>query len=134
MEGFSFWKSNQAVIHDIFNRVPVPYSHRRVIADRNDPEPGRCRRTDGRKWRCARSCLPHSKYCERHINRSATKPYTQPSNTTTSVDHPDVAPIELPVNPTNDPLKTPHKDLASSSVNLNDTNVEDSNSSNNHLS
>lgn len=48
------------------------------MANRNDPTPGRCRRTDGRKWRCSWSCLPHSKYCERHIKRlrgkrSATK-------------------------------------------------------------
>lgn len=35
----------------------------------NDPEPGRCRRTDGKKWRCAREAVPDQKYCERHINR-----------------------------------------------------------------
>ncbi|KAL8472857.1 hypothetical protein ACS0TY_029903 [Phlomoides rotata] len=35
----------------------------------NDPEPGRCRRTDGKKWRCSRDAVPEQKYCERHINR-----------------------------------------------------------------
>ncbi|KAL7141544.1 hypothetical protein ABFS83_08G060600 [Erythranthe nasuta] len=35
----------------------------------NDPEPGRCRRTDGKKWRCSRDSVPDQKYCERHINR-----------------------------------------------------------------
>ncbi|KAK6151128.1 hypothetical protein DH2020_016060 [Rehmannia glutinosa] len=35
----------------------------------NDPEPGRCRRTDGKKWRCSRDAVPDQKYCERHINR-----------------------------------------------------------------
>ncbi|OIT37486.1 PREDICTED: growth-regulating factor 1-like [Nicotiana attenuata] len=34
-----------------------------------DPEPGRCRRTDGKKWRCSREAVPDQKYCERHINR-----------------------------------------------------------------
>ncbi|KAJ3672809.1 hypothetical protein LUZ60_006183 [Juncus effusus] len=34
-----------------------------------DAEPGRCRRTDGKKWRCSRDAVPDQKYCERHINR-----------------------------------------------------------------
>ncbi|GAB4846854.1 hypothetical protein Ancab_025863 [Ancistrocladus abbreviatus] len=34
-----------------------------------DPEPGRCRRTDGKKWRCSRDAVPEQKYCERHMNR-----------------------------------------------------------------
>ncbi|KAJ4954004.1 hypothetical protein NE237_030836 [Protea cynaroides] len=34
-----------------------------------DPEPGRCRRTDGKKWRCARDAAPDQKYCERHMHR-----------------------------------------------------------------
>ncbi|KAK6162406.1 hypothetical protein DH2020_002247 [Rehmannia glutinosa] len=27
-----------------------------------DPEPGRCRRTDGRKWRCSKNVVPNKKY------------------------------------------------------------------------
>eukprot|EP00257_Ricinus_communis_P023490 XP_015583489.1 growth-regulating factor 2 [Ricinus communis] len=38
-------------------------------ANTNDPEPGRCRRTDGKKWRCSKDVVPDQKYCERHINR-----------------------------------------------------------------
>ncbi|KAG8093269.1 hypothetical protein GUJ93_ZPchr0012g20495 [Zizania palustris] len=34
-----------------------------------DSEPGRCRRTDGKKWRCSRDAVVDQKYCERHINR-----------------------------------------------------------------
>ncbi|KAF8379801.1 hypothetical protein HHK36_029250 [Tetracentron sinense] len=34
-----------------------------------DPEPGRCRRTDGKKWRCSRDVAVDQKYCERHTNR-----------------------------------------------------------------
>ncbi|GER31007.1 growth-regulating factor 1 [Striga asiatica] len=39
------------------------------ISGSNDPEPGRCRRTDGKKWRCSRDAVTDQKYCERHINR-----------------------------------------------------------------
>ncbi|CAA0832830.1 Growth-regulating factor 1 [Striga hermonthica] len=39
------------------------------ISGSNDPEPGRCRRTDGKKWRCSRDAVPDQKYCDRHINR-----------------------------------------------------------------
>ncbi|XP_019433510.1 PREDICTED: growth-regulating factor 7-like isoform X4 [Lupinus angustifolius] len=35
----------------------------------SDPEPGRCRRTDGKKWRCSRDVAPNHKYCERHMHR-----------------------------------------------------------------
>ncbi|KAF7139950.1 hypothetical protein RHSIM_Rhsim06G0064700 [Rhododendron simsii] len=38
-------------------------------SNNNDPEPGRCRRTDGKKWRCSRDAVPDGKYCERHVNR-----------------------------------------------------------------
>ncbi|XP_010939362.1 growth-regulating factor 6 [Elaeis guineensis] len=34
-----------------------------------DSEPGRCRRTDGKKWRCSRDAVADQKYCERHMNR-----------------------------------------------------------------
>ena len=34
-----------------------------------DPEPGRCRRTDGKKWRCSKNVVPDQKYCERHMHR-----------------------------------------------------------------
>ncbi|CAN4085637.1 unnamed protein product [Withania somnifera] len=34
-----------------------------------DLEPGRCKRTDGKKWRCSRDVAPHQKYCERHVHR-----------------------------------------------------------------
>ncbi|KAL8095651.1 growth-regulating factor 7-like [Apium graveolens] len=37
--------------------------------DNKDPEPGRCKRTDGKKWRCSRDVAPQQKYCERHMHR-----------------------------------------------------------------
>ncbi|CAN8318660.1 unnamed protein product [Cochlearia groenlandica] len=34
-----------------------------------EPEPTRCRRTDGKKWRCRKPVLLFEKYCERHMHR-----------------------------------------------------------------
>ncbi|KAE9600884.1 putative transcription factor interactor and regulator C3H-WRC/GRF family [Lupinus albus] len=38
-----------------------------------DPEPNRCRRTDGKKWRCSRNVVPDQKYCERHMHRGCNR-------------------------------------------------------------
>ncbi|KAI3453876.1 hypothetical protein Pfo_010539 [Paulownia fortunei] len=38
-----------------------------------DPEPGRCRRTDGKKWRCSKDAHSDSKYCERHMHRGRNR-------------------------------------------------------------
>ncbi|XP_010255823.1 PREDICTED: growth-regulating factor 4-like [Nelumbo nucifera] len=58
-----------------------------------DPEPGRCRRTDGKKWRCSKDAYPDSKYCERHMHRGRnrsrkpveTQTISQSSSTVTSL-------------------------------------------------
>ncbi|CAH8387158.1 unnamed protein product [Eruca vesicaria subsp. sativa] len=53
-----------------------------------DPEPGRCRRTDGKKWRCSRDVFAGHKYCERHMHRGrnrSRKPVENPTvNATTT--------------------------------------------------
>ncbi|XP_062166706.1 growth-regulating factor 3 isoform X2 [Alnus glutinosa] len=52
-----------------------------------DPEPGRCRRTDGKKWRCSRDVVVGQKYCERHVHRGrnrSRKPVEIPTPITTS--------------------------------------------------
>eukprot|EP00252_Welwitschia_mirabilis_P013937 TRINITY_DN3088_c0_g1_i3.p1 TRINITY_DN3088_c0_g1~~TRINITY_DN3088_c0_g1_i3.p1 ORF type:complete len:603 (-),score=61.55 TRINITY_DN3088_c0_g1_i3:625-2433(-) len=41
----------------------------RFATAKTDSEPGRCRRTDGKKWRCSRDAAPDQKYCERHMHR-----------------------------------------------------------------
>ncbi|WOG88407.1 hypothetical protein DCAR_0207642 [Daucus carota subsp. sativus] len=39
-----------------------------------EPEPGRCRRTDGKKWRCNRDVArPDQKYCDRHLHRGGSR-------------------------------------------------------------
>ncbi|KAL0739767.1 hypothetical protein Bca4012_081280 [Brassica carinata] len=40
-----------------------------LLNDKVDPEPTRCRRTDGKKWRCSNKVLLFQKYCERHMHR-----------------------------------------------------------------
>ncbi|KAL6127502.1 hypothetical protein ACLB2K_070867 [Fragaria x ananassa] len=39
------------------------------LSNSTDPEPGRCKRTDGKKWRCSRDVAPDQKYCGRHLHR-----------------------------------------------------------------
>lgn len=54
---------------------------------KSDPEPGRCRRTDGKKWRCAKEAYPDSKYCERHMHRGrnrSRKPVENNNNTSST--------------------------------------------------
>lgn len=49
-----------------------PY-HQLGYGKKIDPEPGRCRRTDGKKWRCSKEAYPDSKYCERHMHRGKNR-------------------------------------------------------------
>ena len=41
----------------------------RAVLGKYDAEAGRCRRTDGKKWRCSKDVAPNHKYCERHLHR-----------------------------------------------------------------
>lgn len=55
-----------------------------------DLEPGRCKRTDGKKWRCSRDVAPHQKYCERHMHRGrprSRKPVEQPLQSSSIPPH-----------------------------------------------
>ncbi|TXG61640.1 hypothetical protein EZV62_013003 [Acer yangbiense] len=77
-----------------------------------DPEPGRCRRTDGKKWRCSKEAYPDSKYCERHMHRGknrsrkpvevVTAPPPPPSQTTT------ISSISKSLSPLNPPENHHH--------------------------
>ncbi|XP_040379700.1 growth-regulating factor 12-like [Oryza brachyantha] len=58
-----------------------------------EPEPGRCRRTDGKKWRCSRDVVPGHKYCERHVHRGRGRS-RKPMEASVPV-----APTSLPVRP-----------------------------------
>ena len=53
-----------------------------------DPEPWRCRRTDGKKWRCSKEAHPDSKYCERHMHRGRNRSRKPVESKTASPAHP----------------------------------------------
>ncbi|XP_057421878.1 growth-regulating factor 5-like isoform X2 [Lotus japonicus] len=78
-----------------------------------DPEPGRCRRTDGKKWRCSKEAYPDSKYCERHMHRGknrSRKPVEVLKTTpTTAIDAGDAsaAPTTMLSITKNSPALTP---------------------------
>lgn len=38
-----------------------------------DEEPGRCRRTDGKKWRCSKDAVAGHRYCDRHVQRGRNR-------------------------------------------------------------
>ncbi|XP_017221914.1 growth-regulating factor 1 [Daucus carota subsp. sativus] len=60
-----------------------------------DPEPGRCRRTDGKKWRCSKEAYTDSKYCERHMHRGRNRS-RKPVETTTMSSATNSRDISLP--------------------------------------
>lgn len=64
-----------------------------------DPEPGRCRRTDGKKWRCSKEAYPDSKYCEKHMHRGKNR---------------SRKPVEMPLASSN-PNPNPHPSPTSAS-------------------
>ncbi|MCL7022546.1 hypothetical protein MKW94_030282 [Papaver nudicaule] len=53
-------------------QVPWTYYHM-GLGRKIDPEPGRCRRTDGKKWRCSKEAYNESKYCEKHMHRGRNR-------------------------------------------------------------
>ncbi|XP_072964986.1 growth-regulating factor 5-like [Typha angustifolia] len=66
-------------IRSSFDAVQARYYHHPSLAyysyygKKMDPEPGRCRRTDGKKWRCSKDAHPGSRYCERHMRRGRNR-------------------------------------------------------------
>ncbi|KAI3711522.1 hypothetical protein L1987_70060 [Smallanthus sonchifolius] len=61
-----------------------------------DPEPGRCRRTDGKKWRCSKEAYPDSKYCERHMHRGRNRS-RKPVEVNMSTPPPKTPPTAIPI-------------------------------------
>ncbi|KAK9147037.1 hypothetical protein Sjap_006940 [Stephania japonica] len=56
-------------------------SGRRVSGSGLDSEPGRCKRTDGKSWRCFNNAIPDQKYCEKHTYRGKSRPKKQVKTT-----------------------------------------------------
>ncbi|KAL3844425.1 hypothetical protein ACJIZ3_001828 [Penstemon smallii] len=64
-------RSFEALTARFFQHPSLGYSS--YYGKKFDPEPGRCRRTDGKKWRCSKDAHPDSKYCERHMHRGRNR-------------------------------------------------------------
>ncbi|XP_021826050.1 growth-regulating factor 7 isoform X2 [Prunus avium] len=62
----SFGSSNAAAI---YRQYPSFVGFSALGFDYRDHEPGRCRRTDGKKWRCNKNVVPDQKYCQQHMHR-----------------------------------------------------------------
>lgn len=85
-----------------------------------DPEPGRCRRTDGKKWRCSKEAFADSKYCERHMHRGknrSRKPVEVFKATPPTLANSSTSPINKIINPPPNSLSTPFHSLSSLSSN-----------------
>ncbi|VFQ70566.1 unnamed protein product [Cuscuta campestris] len=64
-------RSLEALSSRLFHHPSLGYCS--YYGKKFDPEPGRCRRTDGKKWRCSKDAYPDSKYCERHMHRGRNR-------------------------------------------------------------
>ncbi|GMH19687.1 hypothetical protein Nepgr_021528 [Nepenthes gracilis] len=68
---FPIQKSFESLSSGFFHHPTMGYCS--FYGKKVDPEPGRCRRTDGKKWRCSKEANPDSKYCERHMHRGRNR-------------------------------------------------------------
>ncbi|XP_073311810.1 growth-regulating factor 4-like [Primulina huaijiensis] len=64
-------RSFESISASLFHHPSLGYCS--YYGKKFDPEPGRCRRTDGKKWRCSKDAHPDSKYCERHMHRGRNR-------------------------------------------------------------
>ncbi|XP_076905821.1 uncharacterized protein LOC143561706 [Bidens hawaiensis] len=70
----SLESSTRLIMHHHSQNLPIGRDYFQMGFGRKiDPEPGRCRRTDGKKWRCSKEVYPDSKYCERHMHRGRNR-------------------------------------------------------------
>lgn len=86
--------------NSLLGSSPMPWDHRMGMDP--DPEPGRCRRTDGKKWRCSKEVFPNKKYCERHMQRGRQRSRklvepSQPINTANTWDAPPSSSTNLSI-------------------------------------
>ncbi|KAM1262502.1 hypothetical protein ACFX13_028289 [Malus domestica] len=109
----SFGSSNAAAIYQHF---PTFIGFNSVggfdYRSKMDPEPGRCRRTDGKKWRCSKSVVPGQKYCQQHMHRGCqrSRKHVETSETSSpsSAKQPKNTDAELCSSKTNLRISTPN--------------------------
>ncbi|EOA26382.1 hypothetical protein CARUB_v10023501mg [Capsella rubella] len=94
------WKNMNVANGGLFHCIH--FSPDTVLQDRGgfqlqrvetDNEPGRCRRTDGKKWRCSKDVLSGQKYCDKHMHRGIKKKH--PVDTTDSHENAGFSPLTV---------------------------------------
>ncbi|KAL7108171.1 hypothetical protein ACP275_06G098400 [Erythranthe tilingii] len=85
----------------------VLYNNNVRYSKTGDLEPGRCKRTDGKKWRCSRDVAPTQKYCDRHLHRGRPRSRKPVETTTTTLPH------------NNNIILNPHKKIRTSHHQIN---------------
>jgi hypothetical protein len=80
----------------------VAVSYYAYYGKKLDPEPWRCRRTDGKKWRCSKEAHPDSKYCERHMHRGRNRSRKPVESKSASPAHPSQAQLSAVTSATRD--------------------------------
>ncbi|XP_051137907.1 growth-regulating factor 9-like isoform X2 [Andrographis paniculata] len=85
-----------------------------------DFEPGRCRRTDGRKWRCGRSVVPGQKYCERHVHRGrqGSRKHVEPTPTPTPTTQRVAKSNHNNCPPNDSPMPPPPPEIAPATITI----------------
>lgn len=133
--GFVF--TLKSVCHDDMSSSKSSCDHRCVA----EVEQQRCRRTDGKKWRCSRDVVPQQKYCDSHMHRGAKRLMVSSKAVTVAAASP---PVAIPKNdhinlnitvdspqPTSDDVNNSTSSSSSSSSDA--TTVTDENTSVSHL-
>ncbi|XP_010518166.1 PREDICTED: growth-regulating factor 9-like isoform X2 [Camelina sativa] len=94
------WKNMNVVNGGLFHSIH--FSQDTVLQDRGgfrlqrvetDKEPGRCRRTDGKRWRCSKDVLSGQKYCDKHMHRGIKKKH--PVDTTIAHENAGYSPLTV---------------------------------------
>ncbi|EFH56440.1 At2g45480/F4L23.1 [Arabidopsis lyrata subsp. lyrata] len=94
------WKNMNVVNGGLFSSIH--FSPDTVLQERGvfrlqrvdtDNEPGRCRRTDGKKWRCSKDALSGQKYCDKHMHRGIKKKH--PVDTTNLHERSGFSPLTV---------------------------------------
>ncbi|KAK1327011.1 Growth-regulating factor 12 [Acorus calamus] len=101
------------------------------MTNSTEAEPGRCRRTDGKKWRCSKDVVPDQKYCERHMHRGRLRsrkpvepPSSSPFTTTTTTNRNSNLSISIPTG-----LQLMTSSSASTTTSMNNGSISNSGSS-----
>ncbi|KAL0719503.1 hypothetical protein Bca4012_068827 [Brassica carinata] len=107
---FSIRRSlDSSLVSRLFPHQPLGWGcYQMGFGRKQDPEPGRCRRTDGKKWRCSREAHPDSKYCEKHMHRgrNRAKKSIDQSQTTAPLTSPSLSFPSSSNNNNNNPSPT----------------------------